>query len=99
MIDREGEPVDPALRLEALEGRGRAECELARWPESMASFRQLLARSDDPVQRGRARGMIAYALLHTGDVPRALDECDAGLVELAWSTAPRRRRPGSTCST
>jgi DNA-binding SARP family transcriptional activator/Tfp pilus assembly protein PilF len=82
VVERGDDLAEPAQRVEALAGRGRAERELARWPESMTSFREVLALSADPVQRVHARGMIAYALLHTGDVPRALAECDAGLIEL-----------------
>ncbi len=88
LIEHAGEPAAPAVRLDALEGRGRAEQALARWPASMASFRQVLNLLDDPVRRAAARGAIAYGLLHTGDIHQALAECDAGLTELAAAAGP-----------
>jgi tetratricopeptide (TPR) repeat protein len=82
LIQREGGSVDPAMRLEALEGRGWAEVELARWAETAASFNAALALCEDRVHRGRAHGLIGFAHVHTGHLPEALEECDAGVEEL-----------------
>ena len=81
-IERADDASEPTVRLEALEGRGQAERELAMWPAAIASFRRVLELSDDPLRRARARGVIAYALHHTFDTAAALVESDAGLTEL-----------------
>jgi DNA-binding SARP family transcriptional activator/Tfp pilus assembly protein PilF len=88
LIEREGALADPHTRLEALEGRGWAEVELARWTETAGSFRAALALSQDRIHRGRAHGLIAFAHVHTGHLQEGLDECDSGLVELTDVAGP-----------
>jgi DNA-binding SARP family transcriptional activator len=88
IIERNADLANPSTRLEALEGRGWAEKELAHWTDTASTFVQALDLSDDPVHRARARGLIAFAQSHIGDMPRVLDECAAGLAELKGITAP-----------
>jgi len=88
LVEHAHEEVDLATRLEALEGRAYAEHGLARWPESVATFRQVLALAEDPVRRAAARNMAASVLLHTGEIPDVLAESEAGLAELASAQGP-----------
>jgi DNA-binding SARP family transcriptional activator len=83
LADSAAADATPAERIEALEGRGRAERELARWQHSIATYEQVLRLADSPLRRARARSVIAYALQHTGNTPRALAELETGLRELA----------------
>jgi DNA-binding SARP family transcriptional activator/tetratricopeptide (TPR) repeat protein len=82
LIETSADQETAEARLAALEGRGHAERELAQWLACIVSFRRVLELSDDPLRRARARGVIAYALQHTGDTVAAVDEADAGLAEL-----------------
>jgi tetratricopeptide (TPR) repeat protein/transcriptional regulator with XRE-family HTH domain len=88
LIERGSVRVKPSRRREALEGRGRAERELALWPESIATFRALLTLTDQPVGRASARGMIASVHIHIGEIEEALAESETGLAELAAQTGP-----------
>lgn len=83
LMDLDSSLSDPILRLEAIEGRGWAEAALAKWTETISTFRQALELSDDPVRRARAHGLIAFTLGHTGDIAGRIMECEAGLTELA----------------
>jgi DNA-binding SARP family transcriptional activator len=83
LLDQSGVAADSTQRLAALEGRARAERELARWPDSIRSYQQVLDEATTPTQRARARSMIAYGFQHTGDISRALDEVALGIAELA----------------
>jgi DNA-binding SARP family transcriptional activator len=85
LIDSEFE-VEGQTRLAVLEGRGRAERELAMWHACIATFRQVVALTDDPGRRATARGAIAYALHHTDATGAALVEVEAGLTDLLLAT-------------
>jgi tetratricopeptide (TPR) repeat protein len=85
----QGLEVSQSIELTALEGRGRAERQMAMWLPSIETFRRVLARSDDPAQRARAHGGIAYALHHTDRAAEALAEVDAGLADV--NAAPEGR--------
>jgi DNA-binding SARP family transcriptional activator len=76
------------IRLSVLDGRGWAEANLARHLESVTSYRQVLALSQDAIQRGRARKVIAFSLDHTGAYHDLIEECEAGLAEVADVTGP-----------
>jgi DNA-binding SARP family transcriptional activator len=80
-------PVGESDRLVALEGRGWAERELGIWSACVATFRQVLARTPDPLRRTHAHSVISYALNHTLDMAAAVAEADVGLAEL--ETVPR----------
>lgn len=82
LMDQSGVSADPAEQLEALEGRGRAQRELALWQESIGTYRKVLAHTSTPQSRARARGMIAYGLQHTGEMTAALEELRLGLQDL-----------------
>ena len=82
ILEREGEHGDPTTRLDALEGRGNAQRDLAMWLPCIASFRAVLDLTGDPMRRGRAHGAIAYSLQQIGDTDAALAEAEAGLGEL-----------------
>jgi DNA-binding SARP family transcriptional activator len=88
LIDELGDGADLTTQLAALRGRARAERELARWPESLESARQILGRSSTALDRAEARGQIAYALLHIGDMSGVLDETRSASAELALATGP-----------
>src|SRR5262249_9349402 len=62
-------------------GRGYAERGLGLLSEAVASFRNVLRLTDEPITRARVRGEIASALLHS-DPAGALQEVRAGLAEL-----------------
>jgi tetratricopeptide (TPR) repeat protein len=76
------------VRIEGLSGRGWAEANMAKYAESVASCRQALALSTDPIQRGRARKFIAFSLSQTGAFRQLIEECEAGLTEVAGTTGP-----------
>ena len=82
LIETEHIEADPAHTLTALLGRGRAQRELAMWPECIASFRRILDMSEGTVERAQARDVIAYALTQMGQIDAALAEVDAALAEL-----------------
>src|SRR5262249_60839093 len=73
LIDELGSNADRTTQLDALRGRARAERELARWPESLESARQILDLSSTAGDRAEARGQIAYALLHNRGIARRVD--------------------------
>lgn len=78
--------------LEALRGRGRAESQMAKYADSAASFRKILALSNDPIQRGFARQVLAFSLNHAGAFREVIDECEAGLAEVAGVEGPAAMR-------
>src|SRR5262249_24490970 len=82
LVAEAGDDVDLAVRLDALEGCGRAARVAGAWRQCAESFRELLRLCDDPVRRARARNDIAHALSSTGQTADALVECNAGLAEL-----------------
>jgi tetratricopeptide (TPR) repeat protein len=82
-IIEKSESIDLDVRIEVLIGCGWAEAMLALYPNSVATNRQVLALSNDPVLRGRARKVIAFSLSHTGAVNQVIAECEAGLAEIA----------------
>ncbi|MBV9581899.1 MAG: AAA family ATPase, partial [Chloroflexi bacterium] len=82
LIERRGTVVPAETQLDALEGRGRAERELADWPAAVDTFMQILHSSTDTVRRARVRSMLVSALLFD-DPGRALREIEVGLAELA----------------
>ncbi len=88
LIDGVREGAELTTQLAALRGRARAERELARWPESLESARQILDRSSSALDRAEARGQIAYALLHIGDMSGVLDETRSATAELAVASGP-----------
>jgi DNA-binding SARP family transcriptional activator len=75
---------ESAIALDALEGRGRAERQLAMWSEAVATFRHVLDRSETASRRGRARAVLVSALLYS-DPARALEEIERGLTDLTDS--------------
>ncbi|MBV9359444.1 MAG: AAA family ATPase [Chloroflexi bacterium] len=88
LIGELGDGTELATQLEALRGRARAERELAYWPESLESARQILDRSSSALERAEARGQIAYALLHIGDMRGVLNETRSATGELAVASGP-----------
>ncbi len=88
LIDELGSSADRTTQLDALRGRARAERELARWPESLESSRQILDLSSTAIDRAEARGQIAYALLHIGDMAGVVDETRSAAAELAAASGP-----------
>jgi len=83
LIDADEGLGDPSTRLQALEGRGQAEADLAMWSQSQLTFRQALNLSDDPIRRAKARGRIAFTHQHRGEMRLVITECEAALSELA----------------
>ncbi|MBV9596694.1 MAG: tetratricopeptide repeat protein [Chloroflexi bacterium] len=77
-------PMDARMlaRVEALEGRGYAERGLGLLPAAVATLREVLRLTSDPIRQARVHGEIASALLH-GDPEGALEEVKAGVAELA----------------
>src|SRR5207244_4049927 len=65
-----------------------AEAMLALFPDSVATCRQILALSNDPIHRGRARKVIAFSLSHTGAVSQVIEECEVGLAEITDIAGP-----------
>lgn len=82
LLSERANTVDGPRFLEALEGRGRAEREVGRWPESIDTHREILARTADALRRASARAMIAVVHIHMGEVSMALAETAAALGEL-----------------
>jgi predicted ATPase/DNA-binding SARP family transcriptional activator len=74
---------DVDLELEVLQGRGWAEAQLARWQETVATYRRALNLAKDPVARARAHGLIAFAFQHMGDLATVVEECNSGLGEVS----------------
>src|SRR5439155_3840093 len=83
LIQADAGLADAATRLEALEGRGEAEADLALWSQSLLTFGQALDLADDPARRARAHGRIAFTHQHRGDMPLVIAECEIALNELA----------------
>lgn len=81
--------IDPdgVQLLEALQGRARAERELAHWEACIATCRLIVERTRDPVIRARAYSTSAFALQKIGQTDAALTAIDHGLVELAQAPA------------
>jgi DNA-binding SARP family transcriptional activator len=75
-------------RISALTGRGMAESHLAHYEDSIVDFRQALELSSDPIERGRARKIIAFSLAHMGALDDLLVECEAGMDEVASVSGP-----------
>jgi DNA-binding SARP family transcriptional activator/predicted negative regulator of RcsB-dependent stress response len=88
IVERDSSLADLELRVEVLSGRGWAEANMARYPECVASYRQVLALSNEPIHRGRARKVIAFSLAHTGAFRELVEECEAGLVEVTGVAGP-----------
>jgi DNA-binding SARP family transcriptional activator len=88
IVETDDDLANVDVRLDVLDGRGWAEANLARYTESVTSCRQVLALSKDPIQRGRARKIIAFSLAHTGAFRELVAECEAGLAEVADMTGP-----------
>jgi class 3 adenylate cyclase/tetratricopeptide (TPR) repeat protein len=82
LVAEAGDDVDLAVRLDALEGCGRAARVAGAWRQCTERFSELLAICDDPLRRARARNDIARALSSIGQTADALVECNAGLAEL-----------------
>ncbi|HEY1295046.1 MAG TPA: AAA family ATPase [Chloroflexota bacterium] len=82
IIERDGSRADIGMYLEALRGRGGAESQVAKYADSVATFRKVLALSSDPTQRGQARQIIAFSLNHAGAFSEVIEECEAGLAEV-----------------
>jgi DNA-binding SARP family transcriptional activator len=83
ILERHRELAEQDVHLEVLSGRGWAEANVALYPAAVSTYRQVLALSVDPLQRGRARKVIAFALDHTGAFGELIAECEAGLAEVA----------------
>lgn len=88
IIDRDDNLATPEVRIDALSGRGRALANTAQYADGVASIRQALALSNDPIQRGRARRTIAFSLCRGGQTLALIDECQTGLQEIAGITGP-----------
>jgi len=88
LIQHDASFPDVELQVEVLQGRGWAETQMARWRDTVATYRQALGLLKDPIARSRAYGLIAFAVGHIGDLPRVVDECSAGLAELVGIDGP-----------
>jgi DNA-binding SARP family transcriptional activator/tetratricopeptide (TPR) repeat protein len=88
LLGTDASQSDPSLVWQILEGRGMAEAQVAQYTESVESYRRALMVATDPLQRARARGVIAFSLGHTGDFRQLVDECEAGLKDLAGVPGP-----------
>jgi DNA-binding SARP family transcriptional activator len=82
IIQQEGSFPDLELQVEVLQGRGWAETQMARWRDTVSTYRQALGLLKDPIARARSHGLIAFSYAHVGDLPKVVDECSAGLAEL-----------------
>ena len=82
LIERDSTLATPNILLDALDGRGESERNLADWGGCIATGRQIVALSADRSRRARAHNMIGRALLQTGDHAGAIAQFEAGLVEL-----------------
>jgi tetratricopeptide (TPR) repeat protein len=74
--------VDASTRNAVLEGRARAERELARWDESIDTLTLLTELTDDRLTRARGLGAIVYALRHTDRATEAPAYLDQALRQL-----------------
>jgi DNA-binding SARP family transcriptional activator len=92
IIEHSEVQADTDTRLEALRGLGLAESITARYADSVASFRKVLALSKDPIQRGFARQIVAFSLNHAGAFDEVIEESQAGLAELVGVQGPRATR-------
>ena len=88
IVETAGGLASRDVLLDVLDGRGWAEANLARHVESVTSYRQILALSNDAIQRGRARKVIAFSLDLIGTYRELVDECEAGLAEVEGVTGP-----------
>jgi DNA-binding SARP family transcriptional activator len=85
LIEATGTQVDLERRLDALEGRGRAERELAMWPQAVGTFRRVLGLAEDLNRRTRVRAVLVSALLFN-DPLLSLKEIETGESELAMAS-------------
>jgi DNA-binding SARP family transcriptional activator len=82
LTDSDTRGAEPRQLLDALDGRGEAERNLADWQGCIATGRRIIAISNDPSRRARARNVIGRALLQTGDQAGAIEQFESGLTEL-----------------
>ena len=82
LIETSNLSIEPAQRLEAVEGRGSAEFALGLWLPLIETCQQVLDLTDEPLRRARARGWIGHSKQRVGDTAAAIHECDAALAEL-----------------
>ena len=87
-IQQDASFPDVELQVEVLQGRGWAETQMARWRDTVATYRQALGLTKDPIARARAYGLIAFSLGHIGDLAGVIEECSAGLAELVGLDSP-----------
>jgi DNA-binding SARP family transcriptional activator len=73
--------VSLETRLDALEGRGRAERELYVWPNAVSTFTSILGLTSDTRRRARARSMLVGAMLQF-ETAGVLDRIEEGITEL-----------------
>jgi tetratricopeptide (TPR) repeat protein len=92
LIEHDGLDVDIETHLDALTGRGGAESQMAKYAASVASFRKVLALTNDPIRRGHARQIIAFSLNHAGAFSQVIEECEAGLAEVTGLEGPAATR-------
>jgi DNA-binding SARP family transcriptional activator/class 3 adenylate cyclase len=82
LLEAQGDAADPAIWLEALEGRVNAERALWLWMPLIADAQRLLRLATEPSQRARARSALGFAQQQTGDTTAALSGYEAALREL-----------------
>jgi DNA-binding SARP family transcriptional activator len=88
LIQQDASFPDVELQVEILQGRGWAETQMARWRDTVATYRQALGLTRDPIARARAYGLIAFSLGHVGDLLGVVEECSAGLAALVGLDGP-----------
>jgi DNA-binding SARP family transcriptional activator/Tfp pilus assembly protein PilF len=88
IIQQDASFPDVELQVEVLQGRGWAETQMARWRDTVATYRQALGLLNDPIARSRAYGLIAFAFTHVGDLRQVREECSTGLAELVGQDGP-----------
>jgi DNA-binding SARP family transcriptional activator/predicted ATPase len=88
LIEADTDLVEADERASALSGRGLAESNLARYQDSVRSFRAAQSLMQDPVQRGQVRRTIAYSLARGGTLGELLAECEAGMDEVTGVRSP-----------
>jgi class 3 adenylate cyclase/tetratricopeptide (TPR) repeat protein len=82
----QSDSADPAVELEALEGRAVAERQLGIWTTCIATCRSMLDRCDESNRRARVHSMISRALRQLGETGQALAEAETALAELGDGT-------------
>jgi DNA-binding SARP family transcriptional activator/Tfp pilus assembly protein PilF len=88
IIQQDASFPDVELQVEVLQGRGWAETQMARWRDTIATYRQALGLIQDPLARSRAYGLIGFAFAHVGDLLQVGEECSSGLAELVGQDGP-----------